>query len=141
MVGAVIHQYGSALVVTRSDVDDFLPGLDELPSGGVETGETLATALNRELSEEVGFAAGVIDDDFLEAFDFRSGLGKLTRQFTVSVPLAGCAVRLSDEHVAFKWTTAENVGGRPAHLRRDTYLMRGSLADLPWGHGLPSEFS
>ena len=116
VVGAVIHQDGSALVVTRSDLDDFLPGIDELPSGGVETDETLATALNRELSEEIGFAAGAIDDDFLEAFDYRSGSGKLTRQFTVSVPLAGRAIRLSDEHVAFKWATAENVGGTSCTL-------------------------
>lgn len=116
VVGAVIHQYGSALVVTRSDLDDFLPGFDELPSGGVETGETLATALSRELSEKVGFAAGAIDDDFLKAFDYRSGSGKLTRQFTVSVPLAGRAIHLSGEHVVFKWTTAENVGATSCTL-------------------------
>src|SRR5699024_3471478 len=28
VVGAVIHQDGSALVVTRSELDDFLPGID-----------------------------------------------------------------------------------------------------------------
>lgn len=116
VVGAVIHQDGSALVVTRSELDDFLPGIDEVPSGGVEFGETLVTALNRELSEEVGFAAGSIDGDFLETFDYRSGSGKATRQFTVSVPLAGRAIRLSDEHVACRWVTVEDVGGTSCTL-------------------------
>src|SRR5699024_11265841 len=66
VVGAVIHQDGSALVVTRSELDDFLPGIDELPSGGVEVGESLTAALDdRELLEEVGFESEVIDGDFL----------------------------------------------------------------------------
>lgn len=33
VVGAVIHDVGCALVVTRSLSDDFLPGLEEVPSG------------------------------------------------------------------------------------------------------------
>lgn len=111
VVGAVIHSDGSVLVVTRSQLDDFLPGIDELPSGGVEVGESLTAALDRELLEEVGFESEVIDGDFLEHFDYRSASGRLARQLTVSVPLADRIVKLSDEHVAAQWITARDVIG------------------------------
>lgn len=106
MVGAVVHSCGAVLVVRRSELDDYLPGIEELPSGGVEAGEMLAEALDRELLEEVGFGAGAIDDEFLEQFDYLSAAGRLTRQFTVSVPLKDRAVRLSDEHIAARWIMA-----------------------------------
>lgn len=57
VVGAVVHHAGAVLLLTRSVNDTFLPGIEELPSGGVEDGETLAEALDRELLEEVGFSA------------------------------------------------------------------------------------
>jgi 8-oxo-dGTP diphosphatase len=103
VVGAVIHQDDAALVVTRSMSDDFLPGIDELPSGGVEPGETLVAALDRETMEEVGFAGQPIDDGFIASFDYTSGSGHRTRQLTVSVPLNGRRVRLSDEHTSSRW--------------------------------------
>lgn len=106
VVGAVVHSCGAVLVVRRSELDDYLPGIEELPSGGVEAGEMLAEALDRELLEEVGFGAGAIDDEFLEQFDYLSAAGRLTRQFTVSVPLKDRAVRLSDEHIAARWIMA-----------------------------------
>lgn len=109
VVGAVIHDSGRILVVTRSLEDDFLPGFEELPSGGVDPGETLAEALNRELTEEVGFGAEEVDEIFLETFDYLSGSGRLTRQFTVSIPLNGREVRLSEEHSAYRWIQASEV--------------------------------
>lgn len=36
VVGAVIHSDGSALVVTRSDADDFLAGVDDLYAGDAQ---------------------------------------------------------------------------------------------------------
>ncbi len=109
VVGAVIHEAGRVLVVTRSPDDDFLPGLEEVPSGGVDPGESLSEALDRELTEEVGFGAGRIDPSFLESFDYQSRSGRLTRQFTVSVPLGGQEIRLSEEHISYRWIRAEQV--------------------------------
>lgn len=103
VVGAVIHHAGTVLLLTRSINDTFLPGIEELPSGGVEEGETLVEALDRELLEEVGFSAGTVEPGFLATFDYVSGSGRLTRQFTVSVPLNDRAVALSDEHSAHRW--------------------------------------
>jgi 8-oxo-dGTP diphosphatase len=102
VVGAVVHHAGAVLLLTRSVNDTFLPGIEELPSGGVEDGETLAQALDRELLEEVGFSAGTVETGFLATFDYVSGSGRLTRQFTVSVPLNDRVVVLSDEHSAYR---------------------------------------
>lgn len=103
VVGAVIHHDGLALIVTRSASDDFLPGIDELPSGCVEPDETLAQGLDRELLEEVGFRARPLDSGFLACFDYTSRSGRPTRQLTVSVPREGRHVELSDEHSAHRW--------------------------------------
>ena len=111
VVGAVVHHGGAVLVVARSELDEFLPGIDELPSGGVEVGESLTAALDRELLEEVGFESEAIDGDFLERFDYRSASGRLTRQLTVSVPLADRVVKLSEEHVAARWIITGDVVG------------------------------
>lgn len=110
VVGAIVHDQGRALVVTRSASDDFLPGIDELPSGGVEPGETLTNALDRELYEEVGFTAGSVDPGFLSTFDYRSGSGRNTRQFTVSIALGPREIRLSAEHSAFRWVVRADLG-------------------------------
>ena len=109
VVGAVVHHAGAVLLLTRSVNDTFLPGIEELPSGGVEDGETLAEALDRELLEEVGFSAGTVEPGFLATFDYVSGSGRLTRQFTVSVPLNDRAVVLSDEHSAYRWVNCSEI--------------------------------
>ncbi len=109
VVGAVVHDGGRVLVVTRSAADDFLPGVDELPSGGVDEGESLVAGLNRELLEEVGVAADVVDDGFLAQFDYVTASGRTARQFTVSVPLRDGVVRLSDEHTALRWVASDDL--------------------------------
>ena len=69
----------------------------------MEPDETLAEALDRELLEEVGLRARPMDSGFIACFDYTSSSGRPTRQFTVSVPLMGRPVELSDEHSAHRW--------------------------------------
>lgn len=109
LAGAIVHRSSAVLVVTRSPNDKFLPGIEEVPSGGVETDQSLAAALDRELLEEVGFEAETIDDGFIEYFDYISASGRHTRQFTVAIPLGERSVRLSEEHVNARWITAEEL--------------------------------
>lgn len=111
VVGAVVHDDDRVLVVTRSSGDDFLPGIDELPSGGTEEGESLRQALDRELLEEVGFPAVSVDEGFLASFDYTTGSGRRARQLTVSVPRAGRDVRLSGEHSDARWIRRDEVDG------------------------------
>ncbi len=115
VVGAIVHRAGAVLLLTRSMNDAFMPGIEELPSGGVEVGETLNEALDRELLEEVGFPAGIVEPGFLAQFDYLSGSGRLTRQFTVSVPLNDQAsVALSDEHSSYRWIECTEIDASSA---------------------------
>ena len=52
---------------------------------------------------------GTVEPGFLATFDYVSGSGRLTRQFTVSVPLNGRAVVLSDEHSAYRWMNCSEI--------------------------------
>ncbi len=105
-VGALVHDQDRILIVRRSAHDDFLPGIEELPSGGVGPSETLEQALDRELAEEIDFPAGRVDLGWIATFDYSSSTGRPVRQLTVSVPLDGRTVRLSDEHDRLRWVGA-----------------------------------
>lgn len=111
VVGAVVHSGGRVLILRRS-ADDFMPGIEELPSGGVEPGEDLFAALQRELAEEIGWTGRVtVDGGFVVHFDYVSGSGRRTRQFTFGLPYDGHPVTLSGEHTAFRWVNPGDVAG------------------------------
>jgi 8-oxo-dGTP diphosphatase len=104
VAGAIVHHSGRILILRRSPADPFMPGIEELPSGGVDKGEDLLTALRRELKEETGLTGPLtVDRDFTASFDYESGSGRKTRQHTFAVPYNGHPIRLSREHVAFRW--------------------------------------
>jgi 8-oxo-dGTP diphosphatase len=56
-VCAFVHYDGHMLAVRRSDTREFLPGKWELVGGHVEFGESLDTALAREICEETNLEA------------------------------------------------------------------------------------
>ncbi len=110
VVGAVVHCEGRVLILRRSTEDEFLPGIEELPSGGVEDGEGLLGALARELAEEIGWSGPVpVEDGFAARFDYVTGAGRKARQFTFSLPSNGQATVLSDEHTAHRWLEPADV--------------------------------
>lgn len=101
VVGAVIaDQSGNVLLLHRTS-DDFLPGLWELPSGGVEPGENLLDALCREVTEETGLMVTAVGD-YLGHFDYLSGSGRLTRQHNFAATVTAGQVVLT-EHDAHQW--------------------------------------
>ncbi|GAA2127590.1 NUDIX hydrolase [Streptomyces synnematoformans] len=101
VVGAVITDHAGRVLLLHRPEDDFLGDLWELPSGGVEPGETLTAALRREVAEETGQTVTSIRS-YLGHFDYTSGSGRLTRQFNFAAATASSEVRLT-EHDAYEW--------------------------------------
>ena len=100
VVGAVIRRDGKFLFLERIP-SDFMGGLVELPSGTVDAGEDLLTALAREVQEETGLAV-ISVLAYLGSFDYTSGSGKKTRQFNFLVETAPGEVKLElTEHQAY----------------------------------------
>ncbi|GAA1579591.1 hypothetical protein GCM10009678_72880 [Actinomadura kijaniata] len=112
VVGAVVHAAGRVLVLRRSGGDAFLPGIEELPSGGVDPGEDLPTALRRELAEEIGRGGPLaLDPGFVTHFDYVSGSGRRARQYTFGLAHDGGPVSLSPEHTGFRWLAPADLAG------------------------------
>ncbi|WP_234391906.1 NUDIX hydrolase [Streptomyces sp. WM6378] len=103
VVGAVIPNTDGKVLLLHRTADDYLGGLWELPSGGVDEGETLTQALHREVAEETGLTVTEIGT-YLGHFDYRSKSGKKTRQFnfTATTTHESDAVKLT-EHDAHLW--------------------------------------
>ncbi|WP_225878216.1 NUDIX domain-containing protein [Spongiactinospora rosea] len=109
VVGAVVHSSGRVLILRRS-AGDFMGGIEELPSGGVEPGEGLLQALSRELAEEIGWCRPLtIEPGFVAGFDYTSGSGRAARQLTFAVAAPDRAVTLSGEHTGHRWIDPADV--------------------------------
>lgn len=102
VVGAVVQHDGKVLLLQRPE-DDFMGGIFELPSGKVELGEALDTALVREVAEETGLSVSAIRD-YLGSFDYQSGSGKKSRQFNFAVDVTAPEPLTLQEHDAYAWT-------------------------------------
>ncbi len=84
-------------------------GIEELPSGGVEDGETLLDALQRELVEEIGLRmTAPIEGGFWTSFDYISGSGRAARQYTFAVPSTASTddIQLSSEYISYRWLSS-----------------------------------
>ncbi|MFF4161413.1 NUDIX hydrolase [Streptomyces sp. NPDC001678] len=101
VVGAVIADNDGKVLLLHRPADDYLGGLWELPSGGVDDGETLVEALHREVAEETGLTVTAVGG-YLGHFDYRSGSGRATRQFNFTATVTGETVTLT-EHDAHLW--------------------------------------
>lgn len=101
VVGAVIPDACGSVLLLHRRAEDYMGGLWELPSGGVEEGESLIEALHREVDEETGLHLDSVAE-YLGHFDYLSGSGSKTRQFNFTVTAAGEKVTLT-EHDAHLW--------------------------------------
>ena len=102
VVGAVIRRGGLVLLLKRR-ADDFMGGLVELPSGTVDSGESIIDALKREVREETGLEIKEIAS-FIGTFDYTSGSGKRTRQLNFLIHTDKREIKLNpEEHTESYW--------------------------------------
>lgn len=108
VVGAIVVRPGtregvpSILLLDRVP-DDFLGGIEEFPSGKVEAGESLISALERELFEETGIKILSVSG-YAFNFDYNSASGRRSRQFNFIVQVSSDHVTLNPtEHVGYRW--------------------------------------
>ncbi|WP_330251524.1 NUDIX domain-containing protein [Nocardia sp. NBC_00565] len=105
VVGVAVFRDRKLLVVRRVP-DDYRGGMYELPGGGVESGETLAECVARELFEETGLRVRDITD-FLGGFDYATRTKARVRKYSFVVEVEPGEVELAPgEHDAFAWIDA-----------------------------------
>lgn len=102
VVGALIADEGGRVLLLRRRPDDFLGGLWELPSGGVDPGERLVYALCREVLEETGLTVTGVTGH-AGSFDYASRSGPRTRQFTFAVTVGATGPVALTEHDDSAW--------------------------------------
>jgi ADP-ribose pyrophosphatase YjhB (NUDIX family) len=132
-VSAAVFRQGRVLVIRRARAP--LLGHFSLPGGGVETGETLAAALARELMEEVAVEAEIVGfNRHVEAI-YREG-DRIRMHFVIASFVArwvGGEPRLSDEVDAVDWI--DPVGPLPAPATPELAEVLASAARIAGQHG------
>ncbi|WP_054815351.1 NUDIX hydrolase [Nocardia arizonensis] len=124
VVGVAVFRHGKLLVVRRVP-DDYYGGMYELPGGGVESGESFAECVARELFEETGLRVRDITE-FLGAIDYATRTKAKVRKFSFVVDADGGEVSLAPgEHDAFAWIDAAAFEHLP--MAPDTRQIIGAL--------------
>ncbi len=105
-VGGVLRRRipgGYAVLLLQRVADDEYGGLEELPSGGVEPGETIGEALAREIQEETGLSVLTVGP-FLFDITYPSRRG-VTVQLNFLIEVVGDPpIQLNPgEHEFFRW--------------------------------------
>ena len=106
VVGGIIIKDNKFLILRRKS-DDFMGGTCELPSGNMESGEDISTALIREIKEESNLDVTSIKY-FVNSFDYISCSGKKARQYNFLVEVNDNEIKLT-EHDEYKWMSIEEV--------------------------------
>ena len=112
VVGSVIvNRQGKILIMSRKS-DDFMGGIDELPSGNKEIGEDIPTALAREVKEETNCELNEILY-YIDSFDYKSGSGKNARQYNFAIKVKETDNIVLTEHESYSWQTVEEIINNP----------------------------
>lgn len=112
VVGSVIvNRQGKILIMSRKS-GDFMGGIDELPSGNMEIGEDIPTALAREVKEETNCELNEILY-YIDSFDYKSGSGKNARQYNFAIKVKETDNIVLTEHESYSWQTVEEIINNP----------------------------
>jgi len=113
-VSAVVWRSGRFVVVRRARPP--AQGLFTLPGGGVEAGETLKQAVERELREETGLIVEPIDLAGHREVIMRDAEGRVARHFVVLAFAARWRegeLSLNEELAEARWIDAGELAGLP----------------------------
>jgi len=103
-VNIIINRQNKILILKRSSAEHHYPSFWDLPGGGVEKGESLRKAAEREAKEETGLDVKVDDNYF---YVFRCNHGSEIEAFGFKANLAGEEIILSREHIESKWVSID----------------------------------
>ena len=112
VVGGVIEDSNRNILIMQRKEDDFMGGIDELPSGNMDKGEDIPTALAREIKEETNCDMENILF-YIDSFDYKSGSGKNARQYNFAVKVKSTDDIILTEHDSYDWETVEQIKKNP----------------------------
>lgn len=113
---ALLYRGDKFLILQKKDRQGLKPW--ELPGGGVEFGEDLEAALTREVREETGLTMEFICP--LATWNYQKAAHAYLTGVICLCRTTGGDVRLSDEHLDYRWIT-------PAELSQ--YAIHPSLVE------------
>jgi 8-oxo-dGTP diphosphatase len=100
---------GRRLLVLRRAPHQEFGGIEELPSGQVEPGESLGRALRREILEETGIVIDAIGEH-LFCFRYDSTKGRTVQcNFVIDLPSAAEVCIAPLEHTGFRWISRQEL--------------------------------
>ena len=108
VVGAIILNEKNQVLIMSRKTDDFMGGIDELPSGNMEQGENIYEALVREVKEETNLDV-VNVKSYIGSFDYISGSGKKARQYNFVLGVKNTENIILTEHDKYNWLTIEEI--------------------------------
>ena len=108
VVGAIILNEKNKVLIMSRKTDDFMGGIDELPSGNMEQGENIYDSLIREVKEETNLDV-VNVKLYIGSFDYISGKGKKARQYNFVLDVKNTGNIILTEHDEYKWLTIEEI--------------------------------
>lgn len=108
----IIKDKDQLLIVRRSLDDTSYPGTWEFPGGHLDDNETIKDGLKRELFEEIGFDMDFepIITNYTDELKVKNNETKLSIEidFIINVNKEEVEIKLSDEHIDFKWVTKDS---------------------------------
>jgi len=108
VVGAIIVNKDDKVLIMSRKEDDFMGGIDELPSGNLEKNEGIYEALVREVKEETNLDLDYVVS-YINSFDYLSKSGKKARQYNFLIKVKNAGNIKITEHDNYKWQSIKEI--------------------------------
>lgn len=104
--GLIFNTEGKLLFVKRVHNDEFMPGVWEIPGGGIELEESPTVGLKREIHEECGIEVTVSPEPLALGEYFIERNGERVHRVEIifsCIQDTESEITLSDEHDEYRW--------------------------------------